>query len=291
MDAYDRWPADKLKRCPMCEAVKDKRDFYRNRVNGLSTYCKPCSAERKRMGPHSRADLREQVYPTDKTKVCSKCREEKHRSEFNSRIHGGRQTMRSLCRDCQAARFKEWALATGRQTLGSREDVRAAKRAVTYPSDGVKLCRGCDRLLDKDAFGWRFRVGGVCKECRAGQDRARRASNLDAHRAYAKNYRKNNLEAVRKLAREGARRRNANLKAARSESRVSAKDKLKLVARYGYKCMCCGSEEGITFDHVLPISKGGPDVVDNIQLLCGPCNSSKHTKVIDYRPESASPNQ
>lgn len=53
---------------------------------------------------------------------------------------------------------------------------------------------------------------------------------------------------------------------------------------YGNICLCCGSfEKLLTVDHIIPLSKGGTDYIDNIQPLCMNCNAKKHTKIIDYR--------
>jgi 5-methylcytosine-specific restriction endonuclease McrA len=56
-----------------------------------------------------------------------------------------------------------------------------------------------------------------------------------------------------------------------------------LCKKYNYRCLGCGKKRKLTADHVIPISKGGTSNIDNIQPLCGPCNSSKGTKTTDFR--------
>ena len=56
-----------------------------------------------------------------------------------------------------------------------------------------------------------------------------------------------------------------------------------LCKKYGNKCLCCKRRRKLTADHVIPVSKGGTSNIENIQPLCGPCNSSKGTKTTDYR--------
>jgi HNH endonuclease len=59
-------------------------------------------------------------------------------------------------------------------------------------------------------------------------------------------------------------------------SRVIPQDvRIKVAVRDGGKCRQCGSAEDLHFDHVIPWSKGGANTVNNIQLLCGPCNRRK----------------
>lgn len=53
--------------------------------------------------------------------------------------------------------------------------------------------------------------------------------------------------------------------------------------RQGFRCACCQNKRPLTRDHVIPVSLGGCDSIDNIQGLCQSCNSIKGTKIIDYR--------
>lgn len=56
---------------------------------------------------------------------------------------------------------------------------------------------------------------------------------------------------------------------------------------YGNKCLRCGSRtRKLTKDHVIPRAQGGPNVLSNLQPLCGPCNRAKGNRVIDYRDDA-----
>ena len=45
------------------------------------------------------------------------------------------------------------------------------------------------------------------------------------------------------------------------------------------KCVNCGSNEKLEYDHIIPVVKGGANTFRNIQLLCEPCNRSKGAKI------------
>lgn len=49
-------------------------------------------------------------------------------------------------------------------------------------------------------------------------------------------------------------------------------------ARDGDACVKCHATEDLTLDHIHPWSYGGPDTVENLQVLCRSCNSAKGDK-------------
>ena len=43
-------------------------------------------------------------------------------------------------------------------------------------------------------------------------------------------------------------------------------------------CIYCGRKTELTLEHILPRSRGGPDIADNAVWICKSCNSSKSDK-------------
>jgi tetratricopeptide (TPR) repeat protein len=45
------------------------------------------------------------------------------------------------------------------------------------------------------------------------------------------------------------------------------------------RCVRCGSQEKLEFDHIIPVSRGGSNTERNLQLLCEPCNRAKSATI------------
>jgi len=62
-----------------------------------------------------------------------------------------------------------------------------------------------------------------------------------------------------------------------SPARAPIPDEVKVFVwnRDGGRCVRCGSNQRLEFDHVIPVSMGGANTARNLQLLCETCNRSK----------------
>ena len=130
-----------------------------------------------------------------------------------------------------------------------------------------------------------------------------REKNLDRERAYQTVWREANREKIKEYAKAfretekghvgmllAAHTRRARKYATRTE-RYTVQQILDL---YGTDCHICGEpidltapraigkgegwEKGLNLDHVIPLSKGGTDTIDNIKPSHGKCNIKKSTK-------------
>ena len=69
------------------------------------------------------------------------------------------------------------------------------------------------------------------------------------------------------------------IKIGRKREPIPQKVKDEVWRRDGGRCVLCGSQENLEFDHIIPLSKGGSNTVRNIQLLCQKCNREKSNKI------------
>ncbi len=60
-----------------------------------------------------------------------------------------------------------------------------------------------------------------------------------------------------------------------------------VLGRDGCECYLCGATvlmDGLHYDHIIPVSRGGENTADNIGVTCATCNLQKGDRLTDRRP-------
>ena len=155
--------------------------------------------------------------------------------------------------------------------------------------------------MDKYTKKWRMenpqRIKEIQKKCYQKNKehlneyvRKWREEHPDYAKENAKEWRKGHPEYATKWARSNPDKvREKNLK--RRANGIIKKGIISQIInenifKYGIiTCEACKKEceSNYHIDHVLPISKGGNNNYDNLQILCTKCNLQKSIKIVDYR--------
>jgi len=149
---------------------------------------------------------------------------------------------RSYCRQCTSAANKEW-----------REKNRDhnKKRLAKWESE------------NKESRKIRQRKSELTESQRERKNRKMRE------------WRKNNPEkAARHCNNKRAKRRSAEGKFTNDEWKA-------VVDHFSGRCVYCGEKGKMTVEHVVPLSRGGTNYIENIVPACLGCNASKGKKTVE----------
>jgi 5-methylcytosine-specific restriction protein A len=202
------------------------------------------------------------------------------------------------CRACQAKDRADYR-RVGRERYERRADEVNGRVAEQRRQWGVAgLCTGCGGERDMadrircSACNLASRLhlkrqrhdhiaAGVCSKCGKGPpangrlcDHCRKRGREEYRKAYARDPQRLNSRRDRRRAHMAA------------GGVFTAAEWRSIKAAQGYTCLRCGRREPeirLTVDHVIPLSRGGPNVAANVQGLCGPCNKAKGSSSTDYR--------
>ena len=226
----------------------------------------------------------------NKTKTCTRCGEEKSLDMFRPHVKraNGSYRLFAKCRECEASDAKN-------RRLNNPSTYKAAQKK--YRDTHKEERREYNNIWREENH----------EQALVGQ-RKWREENPEKNKSSYTNYRINNREkylASKRKARKSpeyqakikahreankgvfatyARNRRARLSSATGT--FTQEEFNNLCSSLNNICLCCGEEKKLTADHVIPISRGGSNSIDNIQPLCQSCNSSKHTQTIDYRVDA-----
>jgi len=204
------------------------------------------------------------------TKKCSKCRKELEKITENFYYNKRLKRWDSWCRKCTnigvAKRHKEtnhssrWYAAHPevKKRLNKEYYQNNKEKCNQYSKEYIKLHPEKKKKINKK------------------YNESHKKERLELQRKWQNN----NREKIRGYCRDRRARRQFKM------GHISKDEWIKLLRFYENKCLCCKRDDvKLTLDHVIPLSKGGEHSIKNVQPLCQKCNSSKGTKIIDYRLE------
>jgi 5-methylcytosine-specific restriction endonuclease McrA len=233
--------------CRVCLIIKPAADFSGSKANksGLAYQCKPCTGQRSAAWRQSNADY---------VKASKR--------EYGQR---NRAILREKDRRYRASRPPEAVKAWRDRYMAEHgEKVAAYKAAWSRENTG--------RLRES-----RRRYQETHQAEIAARGRAWYAADPQRTKQQVAAWRKANPQRV-----ADTNRRHRALKMG-GPGYVDPADWLALCDAVGNRCLACGATGALEQDHVIPLSRGGLHVIENLQPLCRSCNARKHTQATDYR--------
>lgn len=228
-----------------------------------------CGFTSRRMSQQLTASTRRALFVMAeiKGKQCSTCGEMKPLSEFH-KSKKERDGHRSRCKDCR--KIKEPYSAVKEYQDKYRETNRTRIQTYFHSYNAKRASRQAEYYTS-----WKE----ANKETWEAYQKEYYQQNADKKRKYASQYAKDNPEVARST---WHRRRGRKL----GRGVFTRQEWEALKVKYNYTCLCCGKREPeikLTPDHVIPLSRGGMNTIDNIQPLCRRCNNIKSARIKDYR--------
>jgi 5-methylcytosine-specific restriction endonuclease McrA len=221
-------------------------------------------------------------------KQCSKCKEWKQSSEFYKHKRKNGYVLEAQCKVCMRKQLNSnRAKNPTSHRKSSQKWYENNKGKVKdyfkswYAENKERVFEATKRYVEKhpEQKGNSLKHYYRNKEKRLAEAKAWQKSNWQKVLEIGRRWSKNNPEKVL----EKSRTRRALKRG--SGGTITKAEWHQLLEKAGYKCMRCGSKERLTLDHVVPLAVGGKHEINNAQVLCQSCNSSKGVKIADYRKD------
>lgn len=166
-----------------------------------------------------------------------------------------------------------------------RDADKAYKETEAYKEQQRKYREENREMLNAGAIAWRLENPDRYAE----YQRQYQELNREQTRARTTQWRKDNPERASEYGKawretnpgehtRHEQNRRARIKVSGGELSPGLYSRLMKIQRG--KCVACGCDirKLAHMDHIMPLARGGANTDDNIQLLCQPCNNTKHAK-------------
>lgn len=178
-------------------------------------------------------------------KICNKCKAEKKEEEFSidKRNPSG---LSYRCKECDRKRVREYS---------KKNRNKINDRFRTYRKNNKEKLK----LRNSEYYN----------------------SNKEKIKTIVRTWTRNNKDKVNEYSRNYRSRRYS-----KESGYISSKEWSDLKRKYNFHCLSCKRKEPIIkleLDHVLPLSLGGKNIIENAQPLCKSCNCKKGAKHMDFR--------
>ena len=247
------------KRCRKCGEEKPLEEFYLNRAtkDGRTTRCADCMraySKQRNATPEGKEYNRKYFQGKVASGRNAEYQREYRRTEKGKRVHA-----------LYWSSEKGWATQERYRRSGKAKETRAQayRRRMSDP-DYRDEKRGKWRKLNKTAASkaaqkryWKSEKG-----VRVKQEKDKAYKKTDKGKA-----------AIRRYSAS----RRANLE--KCENTLTAAEWREILEKHDHRCTYCGKQlERLTMDHVIPLSRGGHHVRENVVPACRSCNSRKGAK-------------
>ena len=218
-------------------------------------------------------------------KKCSCCGQEKPQGRFgvHSKKQDGTHVLSSHCKDCKAEQKRRARL--GSQELRQKHAEVSRKYRLKNSEQINSRRRSANKNLTEDQLEKRrqyFRDYRAKNKDKIVDKRTAEQIRADSRRYYLQ---KSEIIKARVAKYQSENKDRArswwNTRRTREQAgRLSGNIVEKLLSLQKWKCACCRKSlrDGYHLDHIVPLSKGGLNIDQNVQLLTPECNMRKSVK-------------